>query len=184
MYRQNDKKHLRVGTIEMEILWIFNFQAYPPWLRGYMIVIMIIQACQAFFQALFYKQVNSSKNSILNWVMRLNLFMSISFEKPLILRFSTLFNYSSYSLAEILTNRLIPISFMYLSWQHFFKTPHKTLKFQQKLLLLQTKKYISKHDRMEVFSQLIFNNAKAMPLQSERVSTQGIPHGDSELCKL
>ena len=46
-------------------------------------------------------------------------------------------------------------SCMYLSCQLFFKTPHKTLKFQQKLLSLQTEKNISKHDRMEVFSSNI-----------------------------
>ena len=40
---------------------------------------------------------------------------------------------------------------MYLSCQLFFETPHKTLKFQQKLLPLQEKN-ITKHDRMEVLS--------------------------------
>ena len=41
---------------------------------------------------------------------------------------------------------------MYHSCQLFFETPYKTLKFQQKLLLQQTKKNINKHDRMKVFS--------------------------------
>ena len=64
---------------------------------------------------------------------------------------------------------------MYLSGQLFFKTPDKTLKLQQKLLPLQTKKNISKHDRTEVFSTDIheknmFNHkVQAMLLQSEAV---------------
>ena len=41
---------------------------------------------------------------------------------------------------------------LYLPYQLFFKIPHKTLKFQYKLPPWQTKKYIGKHDRMEVFS--------------------------------
>ena len=41
---------------------------------------------------------------------------------------------------------------MYHSCQLFFETPYKPLKFQQKLLLQQTKKNINKHDRMKVFS--------------------------------
>ena len=38
-------------------------------------------------------------------------------------------------------------SYMYLSSQLFFETPHKTLKFQEKLLPLQTK-IIGKHDTL------------------------------------
>ena len=45
----------------------------------------------------------------------------------------------------------IEVSCMYLSCQ-LSKTPHKTLKFQQTLLPLQTKKNIGKSDRTEVFS--------------------------------
>ena len=65
---------------------------------------------------------------------------------------------------------------MYHSCQLFFETPYKTLKFQQKLLLQQTKKNINKHDRMKVFSsdihgKIMFTNNVELPmiLQSERV---------------
>ena len=58
------------------------------------------------FPSTFLQLVNGSKNLILNWVMKLSLFVFFvffcfwnTFE-----RFSILFTYSSYSLVEILTN--------------------------------------------------------------------------------
>ena len=88
------------------------------------------------FPSTFKQPVNCSKNSILNWVMKFSLFMffvclfvcffltplkKFSFYSPI---FITLwFRYLQTHLKE---------SSMYLSSQHFFKIPHKTLKSQEK----------------------------------------------------
>ena len=76
----------------------------------------------------------------------------------------------------------IPIkeSCMYVSCHSFFKTPHKSLKFKQTLLPLQTKK-IYKQTRqnegiLKWYSQKKnINNVQAMLLQSERVSEIHFP---------
>ena len=140
----------------------------------------------------------------MNWVIKLTLFMCIFFRKPLK-------DFPLYS--HILTIWLRYLqTHIKASCILFFKTLHKTLKFQQKLLLVQAKKiYIGNHDRMEVFSTdihwkkiMFINNVQVVLQQSERVSemhflaiwkhkfqkiflwchTLGIPHGDSELRKL
>ena len=125
------------------------------------------------FPSTFLQPVNSSKNSILNWIIKLNLFMYIFFVKPLkdfpvyLLILLTLW-------LRYLQTRT-KANCMYLSCQ-LFRTHHKTLKFQQKLLPLQ-KKNIGKPDRMQVFSTDIhwkkitfINNVQAVLLQSEIVS--------------
>ena len=108
--------------------------------------------------------------------MNFNLFMSIFFsEKPL--KDFPLYSPIFLTLWRRYLQTRIKASCMYLCSQLFFKTPHKTIKFPKKLLLLQTKKYICKYDRMEVFStdihwkKIVFiNNVQAMLLlQSESV---------------
>ena len=101
------------------------------------------------FSSAFLQEVKSSYNSILNWVMKLHLFicmcMYIFSETPL--------KDFPFYLLILHTLRLrylqahINESYMYLSSQLFFETPHKTLKFQEKLLPLQTK-IIGKHDTL------------------------------------
>ena len=79
------------------------------------------------FPSTFLQPVNGSKNSILNWVMKLSPFMCFYFYFLFLKhleRFSILFTYSSYPLVLILTNH-IKESCMYLSSQLFFKTPRK-----------------------------------------------------------
>ena len=127
------------------------------------------------FPSTFLQPVDGSKNSILNSVMNFNLFMSIFFLKNpwKIFLYSPIF----LTLWRRYLQTRIKASCMYLCSQLFFKTPHKTIKFPKKLLLLQTKKYICKYDRMEVFStdihwkKIVFiNNVQAMLLlQSESV---------------
>ena len=85
------------------------------------------------FPNTFLQPVNGSKNSILNWVIKLNLFMSffsfLFLKHPWkifhsILLFTLLFGLNT-------IERPIKESYMYLSSQLFFKTPHRTLKFQE-----------------------------------------------------
>ena len=91
------------------------------------------------FQSTSLQPVNGSKNSILNWVMKLNLFMFFFlfvFKTPLK-------DFPCYP-SIILTLQLRYLqkckneSCMYVSSQLFFKTPHETLKFQEKFIFLQT----------------------------------------------
>ena len=53
-----------------------------------------IEQMPGIFPSTFLQPVNGSKNSILNWVMKLNLFMCTFFWKAFE-KFSTLFTYSS-----------------------------------------------------------------------------------------
>ena len=99
--------------------------------------------------------------------------MCIFFEKPL----KDFPLYSPILLTHCLRylQKHIMESFTYLSCQLFFKTPHETLMFQQKLLPLQTKKNLSKHNRMEVLSidthlKNVYQKCTSYAFQSERVS--------------
>ena len=85
------------------------------------------------FPHAFLQLVNGSKNSILNWVMKLSLFMcffffffetplkGFPFYSPIIL--ALWFRYLQTHIKEVC---------MYLSSQLFLKTPHETLKSQEK----------------------------------------------------
>ena len=70
------------------------------------------------FPSTCLQPLNGSKNSILNWVMKLSLFICC-FSWKTLERFSITFTYSS------------PMVCMYISSHIFFEFPHKTLKFQQ-----------------------------------------------------
>ena len=117
------------------------------------------------FPSTFLQLVSSSKKSILSWVMKLdffNFFFFFVFETPL----KDFPFYSPILLTLWLGNLQTGIKeiCMYLSSQPFFKTPHWTLKFQEKCVSQQS-------------AGLHF---KVFPL----VSTMGPPHGAIELSKL
>ena len=74
----------------------------------------------------------------------------------------------------------IKSSCIYLPNQFFFKTPNKTLKFQQNCCCCWQKN-ISKHDRMEVFltdihrKNHVYQQCKAMLLPSDRLLEMHFP---------
>ena len=92
------------------------------------------------FPRSYLQLVNSSKNSILNWFMKLSIYLNISscvffvffvFETPLKdflfyspIIFTLWFRYLQTQIKE---------SCMYLSHQLFFKTPYETLKIPRKI---------------------------------------------------
>ena len=82
----------------------------------------------------FLQLVNGSENSILNWVtMKLNLFVVVffffCFETPL--KYFPFYFHILLTLCFRYLETHIKESFMYLSSQLFFNTPHKTLRFQE-----------------------------------------------------
>ena len=85
------------------------------------------------FPNTFLQPVNSSKSSILNWVMKLNLLMCFCFflflKHPWKIFHSILLFFLFFGLNTI--ERHIKESYINLSSQLFFKTPHRTLKFQE-----------------------------------------------------
>ena len=84
------------------------------------------------FPNTFLQLVNDSKNSILNWVIKLNLFMCFCsffvFETPL-----KDFPFYSSILLTLWSKYYRKESYMYLSSQLFFKTPNRTLKITRKI---------------------------------------------------
>ena len=90
-------------------------------------LLVSVDYTQVFFQA----TVNGSKNSILNWVIKLYLYLLFSFlflKNPW--EIFTLLTYSCCSLVKRVNK-----DSMYLSGQIFFKIPNKTLKLQEKCIL-------------------------------------------------
>ena len=82
----------------------------------------------------FLQLVNGSENSILNWVtMKLNLFVVVffffCFETPL--KYFPFYFHILLTLCFRYLETHIKESFMYVSSQLFFNTPHKTLRFQE-----------------------------------------------------
>ena len=84
------------------------------------------------FPSTFLQPVNCSKNSILNWVLKLNLFIFFSFfvyktslKGPIHLFFLVWFRYLQKCINE---------SCVHLSGQFFSKNSHKTLKFHEKYI--------------------------------------------------
>ena len=89
-----------------------------------------LQLDTGIFPSTFLQLANRSKNSILNWVIKLNLFMCFFF---FFLKPWKIFH--SINLLFLLFSQVqIKESCMYLSSQRFFKTPHKTIKFQEKCI--------------------------------------------------
>ena len=83
------------------------------------------------FSSTFMQLVNGSKNSILNWDMKLDLFMFLFFFKPSNICYSIHLLFLLYLWFRCLQKREKE-SCMYLSSQFFLETSCKTLKLQEK----------------------------------------------------
>ena len=122
---------------------------------------------QAFLQALF-TAMNVSKKSILNWIMRLIslcVFFTLLFSKQ---PWTIFYSFHLFFLLFALdTYKHIKESYMYLSSQCFFKTPHKALNFQEK-------------SKKQAFSSNLQRPKFHIFLS---VSTIGPPQGATELSK-
>ena len=91
-------------------------------------------SCPSIFQSTFLQAVNSSKTSILNWDMKLNFFVFL-----FLFCFWNTLETVFHSILTILTlwfrylQTRLQESCLYISSQLFFKIPHETLKFREKL---------------------------------------------------
>ena len=116
-------------------------------------VTCILKIKWGIFPSTFLQPVNGSKNSILNRVMKFNLFMCFFF----FFVFETPLNDFPFYSPILLTlwfrylQTRIKESRMYLSSQLFFKTPNKTLKFQEKYILQRSTDLNSKNISFGVY---------------------------------
>ena len=110
------------------------------------------------FPSTFLQPVSGSKNSILNWVMKLNLlvfffFFFFCFWNTLE-RFFILFTYSSYSLVQILINLhegKLYVSFYSTFFQNFPKNSKIPRKIQEKWIFQQSLDLNFKHFSFSVY---------------------------------
>ena len=123
-------------------------RVFPPFKKALHVEWGIQIRSSGIFLSTFRQPVNGGKTFVLNWVMKLNLFMVFA-DFALGKIFRRFFSSILLTLCFRYLQTCLKESCMYLSNQPFFETPHKTLKFQEQLLLLQARN-IKKHSRVEM----------------------------------